>query len=78
MRNSDVRICLGFLQECTPMLIFEYLLKCLLYFLFVFPFTDFNECLEKNCSPRDICFEPESLNEFECNGHAETTEKRNL
>uniref|UniRef100_K1RF01 CUB domain-containing protein n=1 Tax=Magallana gigas TaxID=29159 RepID=K1RF01_MAGGI len=38
-------------------------------------FDDVNECLEKNCSPRDICFEPESLNEFECNGHAETTEK---
>nr|XP_034334837.1 uncharacterized protein LOC117691997 [Crassostrea gigas] len=47
-------------------------------FVLLFKQEDVNECLEKNCSPRDICFEPESLNEFECNGHAETTEKRFL
>lgn len=47
-------------------------------FVFLFKQEDVNECLEKNCSPRDICFEPESLNEYECNGHAETTEKRFL
>ncbi|XP_065929812.1 tolloid-like protein 2 [Magallana gigas] len=47
-------------------------------FVLLFKQEDVNECLEKNCSPRDICFEPESLNEFECNGHAETTAKRFL
>eukprot|EP00105_Crassostrea_gigas_P036723 XP_019920871.1 PREDICTED: zinc metalloproteinase nas-39-like [Crassostrea gigas] len=44
-------------------------------FVLLFKQEDVNECLEKNCLPKDICFEPESLNEYECNGHAETTEK---
>nr|XP_034331890.1 dorsal-ventral patterning protein tolloid-like [Crassostrea gigas] len=47
-------------------------------FVLLFKQEDINECLEKNCSPREICFEPESLNEYECNGHATTTEKRFL
>lgn len=48
-------------------------------FVLLFKQEDVNECLEKNCSSRDICFDPESLNEYECNGHAETnTEKRFL
>lgn len=60
------------------MLIFEYFFKCLFYFLFVFLFIDVNECLEKNCLLRDICFEFESLNEFECNGYVEIIVKCNF
>uniref|UniRef100_A0A8W8JIL0 CUB domain-containing protein n=1 Tax=Magallana gigas TaxID=29159 RepID=A0A8W8JIL0_MAGGI len=52
-------------------------LLCFLIHLYM-DIHNINECLEKNCSPREICFEPESLNEYECNGHATTTEKRFL
>lgn len=40
-------------------------------------FVDVNECLESICKPKDTCFVPERLNEYECNGKDATyLEKR--